>query len=573
MMKRFIVRLACICFFLFAYTALVQAENNASAAGTAQLTLAPAMLSAGTNATLSFDLVNSLSVTALQFDVILPEGLSVNTIINEDEEEVPAITLTDRKKSSHSLSCNRREDGRYTVVILSMKNQAFSGEEGALVNISVAVSSMLPTGSYDLAVSQIIIVPLENERPGTTIKQPDFTGHVSVNNSSGDTGAAQLSLAAGSLKAGTEQTISLNLTNETEVTALQFNVKLPEGVTLCTMKNEDDETVPAITLTDRKKSSHWLSCNEQEDGSYMVVLLSMKNQALSGTSGALVNMKVSVASTVTTGSYEVAVKDIVIVPLLNGRPGISIKQPEFTDRIYVENTGGGGDVTGPVALSIPAMALAPGAEGICNIDMVNDRDICAFEFKIKFPEGISIVEAYNEDDEWAPSIQLTDRKKSSHQINFRKKDDGSYRVVVVSMQNATFKGNSGAVVAIKVKADPELKEGSYGVILSEALLVTPSEEKITQEDASYAIDIKEGVGIENENTNGISCICQEGVCLIRGTSVGDLVEVFNVEGRNIYSESGTGEQLVIPGVEFPSVLIVRVSRAGKLIYVRKLVLQ
>lgn len=84
--------------FLFAYTALVQAENNASAAGTAQLTLAPATLSAGTNATLSFDLVNSLSVTALQFDVILPEGLSVNTIINEDEEEVPAITLTDRKR-------------------------------------------------------------------------------------------------------------------------------------------------------------------------------------------------------------------------------------------------------------------------------------------------------------------------------------------------------------------------------------------------------------------------------------------------------------------------------------------
>ena len=267
----------------------------------------------------------------------------------------------------------------------------------------------------------------------------------------------------------------------------------------------------------------------------------------------------------------VAVKDIVIVPLLNGRPGLSIKQPEFTDRIYVENTGGGGDVTGPVALSIPAMALAPGTEGICNIDMVNDRDICAFEFKIKFPEGISIVEAYNEDDEWAPSIQLTDRKKSSHQINFRKKDDGSYRVVVVSMQNATFKGNSGAVVAIKVKADPDLKEGSYGVILSEVLLVTPSEEKITQEDVSYAINIKEGVGIENENANGISCICQEGVCLIRGTSAGDLVEAFNVEGRNIYSESGTGEQLVIPGAEFPSVLIVRVSRDGKLIYVRKLV--
>ena len=216
------------------------------------------------------------------------------------------------------------------------------------------------------------------------------------------------------------------------------------------------------------------------------------------------------------------------------------------------------------------MALAPGAEGVCNIDMVNDWDICAFEFKIKFPEGISIVEAYNEDDEWAPSIQLTDRKKSSHQINFRKKDDGSYRVVVVSMQNATFKGNSGAVVAIKVKADPDLKEGNYGVILSEVLLVTPSEEKIMQEDASYTINIKEGVGIENENVDAISCIRQDGAYVVSGMSVGDLVEVFDISGHALYSESGNGEPLVIPGAKIPSVAILRVTRDGKQIYVRKM---
>lgn len=72
-------------------TTLLQPERH-------QLTLAPATLSAGTNATLSFDLVNSLSVTALQFDVILPEGLSVNTIINEDEEEVPAINANRSQK-------------------------------------------------------------------------------------------------------------------------------------------------------------------------------------------------------------------------------------------------------------------------------------------------------------------------------------------------------------------------------------------------------------------------------------------------------------------------------------------
>lgn len=564
-MKKLIVKFACLYLLLFAYTGPAQAENN-----NAQLTLSPASLSSGANATLSFDLTNSVSVTALQFDFMLPDGLSVNTMTNEDGDEVPAITLTERKKSSHSLSCNKLANGKYAVAILSMKNQAFNEESGALVNISVAVSSMLPTGSYDISVSRVVICPLADGKPGETIMQPDFTSRVSVTNASGETGSAQLSLVTGRLKAGTEQTVSLDMTNGIEVTAMQFNVTLPEGVTLCTMKNEDNETVPAIMLTDRKKSSHSLSSNRQENGSYTVVILSMKNQAFSGINGALVDMKLSVATTVSTGSYDVAIRDIVIVPLLNGRPGIAIKQPDFTTQVYVENTGGGGPVTGPVGLSIPETILAPGSEGTCNINMVNDRNICAFQFRIKLPEGISIVEEY-EGDEWGPSILLTDRKKSTHRLSYALKEDGSYRVVVFSLQNATFKDNSGAVVAIKVKVDPDMKEGNYGVILSEAMVVTPSEEKITQEDASYTIHVMQDVGIENENANGISCICQEGVCLVRGTSAGDLVEAFHVEGRNIYSESSTGEQLVIPGAEFPSVLIVRVSRDGKLIYVRKLV--
>lgn len=546
--------------------------NNVSGGGTetAQLSLASATLSAGTDATLSFNLDNTLPVTALQFDVTLPEGLSVNTMRNEDNEEVLAITLAGRQKSSHSLSCNKREDGRYTIVILSMKNQAFSGEEGAIVNMSVSVSSTMPTGSYSVAVSRVVISPLVNGEPGISIMQPDFTSSVTVNNMSGDTDSAQLSLMAGSLKAGEEHTISLDLVNGIEVTAMQFDVKFPDGITLCTMKNEDGEEVPAITLTSRKKSSHSLSCNKREDGSYTVVILSMKNQAFSGTSGALVDMRLSVASTVQTGTYELSVKNIVISPLVNGKPGITIKQPDFTDRLYVENNGGG-DVTGSVALSIPPLALAPGAEGICNINMVNDRDICAFEFKFKLPEGVSVVEEYNDDNEWGASIQLTDRKKSSHQLSFQKKEDGSYRVVVFSLQNATFKDNNGAVVAIKVKVNPDMKRGDYGIVLSEAILITPSEEKITQEDTSFTISITGDVGVENERDNQIICTSLEGFYLVNGTLVGDVVEIFDVNGRKIYSKSSTGEQLLINKTELPEIVILRVTCDGKQVYVKKMI--
>lgn len=471
--------------------------------------------------------------------------------------------------SSHALSCLQQEDGSYTVVILSLKNQAFSGSEGALVDISVAVSSTLPTGSYQLAVKEIMICPLADGLPGISIRQPDFTGNISVENSSGGTNTTQISLAAGNLKAGTNQTVSLDLTNGGPVTALQFNIKFPEGINVRTLTNEDDEEVPAITLTNRKKSSHSLSCNRQEDGSYTVVILSLKNHAFEGSGGALVDFSVSVASTVATGSYEVSLREIVICPLVNGLPGITIRQDDFIDRLYVENNGGGG-VTGPVALSVPFISMKSDSEGLCNIDMVNDRDICAIQFDIKLPDGVSIVEEYNEDNELAPSINLTARKKSTHQLEFKKRDDGSYRVIVFSLQNAVFKDNSGAVVAIKIKAGRNMKPGNYGIILSDVLLVTPSEERIAPEDATYTINITDGTGVEEESADRIYCICREGHYLVSGLLADDVVEILTINGQKLYSSISDGEQLSVAGLDTPSFVVVCVSREGKRVYVQKM---
>ena len=130
------------------------------------------------------------------------------------------------------------------------------------------------------------------------------------------------------------------------------------------------------------------------------------------------------------------------------------------------------------------------------IDLNNDRNICSFQLKVKLPEGINVVKEYNDDDEYVEAISLTsERKKSSHDLNFKRTDDGGYFLLAYSTSNATFKGNSGHLVSIKVKADEEMSEGTYGVVLRDVVMTTPEEERITQDAYSAVITIGDSSGV------------------------------------------------------------------------------
>ena len=461
-----------------------------------RLSLVPVSMNAGGKGVLAVNLTNTEEVTAFQFDLRLPAGISIPTILNEDEETVLDVSLTDRKKSSHQVTCSQQDDGRYTVAVLSGKNQSLKNSEGAVVNIHIAATSSLYSGSYTAQLENIHIVPLTDGQPGTRIDQDDVEGTINVANASqSDDVVAELSFATSQLTAGGNQQIEVALENNIEITSMQFDVKLPEGLMLNTITNEDEEQVLDAQLSSRKHSSHTINCAKQEDGSYRVVVISGKNKALNGTSGTVVTLGVNVPLTM-SGTINVGLSNIHLVPLVNGAPGIRIDPVDVAQTITVSNQGGGNTPTGPVAMTIASLAMQPGETNTLYIDMTNDRSITSFQCKVTLPEGINVVKEYNDDDEFVEAISLTsDRKKSSHDLSFKKTDDGGYFLLAYSATNATFKGNSGHLVSIKVKADENMADGSYGVVLSGVVMNTPDEEKFTQEAYSATITIGNDSGI------------------------------------------------------------------------------
>ena len=469
-----------------------------------RLSLVPVSMNAGGKSVLTVNLTNTEEVTAFQFDLRLPSGISIATTVNEDEETVLDVSLTDRKKSSHQITCSEQSDGRFTVAVLSGKNQSLKNSEGAVVNIRIAASASLNSGSYTAQLENIHIVPLTDGQPGTRIDQENVQGTINVANASqSDDVVAKLSFATAQLTAGGNQQIEVALENNIEITSMQFDVTLPDGITLNTITNEDDEQVLDAQLSSRKHSSHTINCAKQEDGSYRVVVISGKNKALSGTSGTVVTLGVSVPLTA-NGTINVALTNIHLVPLVNGAPGIRIDQADVAQTITVSNQGGGNTPSGPVSMTVASLSMQPGETSTLYIDMTNDRNITSFQFKVTLPEGISVVKEYNEDDEYVEAISLVaERKKSSHDLSFKKTDDGGYFLLAYSATNATFKGNSGHLVSIKVKADDGMTEGTYGVVLSGVVMNTPDEEKITQEDYSASITIGSGSGINSVAQKGV----------------------------------------------------------------------
>ena len=86
--------------------------------------------------------------------------------------------------------------------------------------------------------------------------------------------------------------------NENEITAFQFELEVPDGM-----------TVSDATLTSRK-SNQTLTYNLLDNGRYRFVAFSSNSQSFSGSEGALVNVLLKAGGTMTAGEYTIEVKNI-----------------------------------------------------------------------------------------------------------------------------------------------------------------------------------------------------------------------------------------------------------------------
>lgn len=133
---------------------------------------------AGNEVTLSIRLRNAQPTCGIQFDIVLPEGVSAVTDANGQCTASLASRTTAQK---HTLMCAPQKDGTVRVLCYSLTNAAFSLTDGEVLNLKLKVASTVSSGVRSITLRNIILS--SPTAPVTYVSQPS-TGKITITASS-----------------------------------------------------------------------------------------------------------------------------------------------------------------------------------------------------------------------------------------------------------------------------------------------------------------------------------------------------------------------------------------------------
>ena len=116
------------------------------------------------------------------------------------------------------------------------------------------------------------------------------------------------------------------------------------------------------------------------------------------------------------------------------------------------------------------------------ISLTNPSAYTAFQMDVTLPMGVSLED-----------VLLTERAAGSHSVVISKMDDGSYRIIGVSMQNKAFKDNAGDLLKLQLAGNAQ-----GAVAINNVLFVTPQG---VQHELAGVNAFGDVTGIANVNGN------------------------------------------------------------------------
>lgn len=125
-------------------------------------------LAPGESKEISVSLTNSNEYTAFQFDMVLPEGVTVSSGILDGF----AVNLTDRK-DDHQLRAAKIADNTYRFLAYSLNNSTISDSKGALVNVTLSAAAELTDGDKTAKIESPVFVKTDAQT--TTINDISFS--------------------------------------------------------------------------------------------------------------------------------------------------------------------------------------------------------------------------------------------------------------------------------------------------------------------------------------------------------------------------------------------------------------
>ena len=238
----------------------------------------------GESKTITLNLDNSQVFRGFQTDIELPEGLKIASRSNGNFD----ISLTDRGSSSFSVSSNLMSDGSVRILGYSTQGESIKGNQGALVRISVRTSSDFSGGYIKLKNSIFSDV---NNRDVKLDNSQLFVGTKEQND---------VSVKGGEISPEVSKAFSLELSNESEMTAFQMDVVLPNGLSLDLSKTR---------LTGRC-GNHQLQTKQLGNGKVRIICMSSDNTSISGKIGSVIDLWIKAEKGI-TGNQIVKLENII----------------------------------------------------------------------------------------------------------------------------------------------------------------------------------------------------------------------------------------------------------------------
>lgn len=350
--------------------------------------------------------------------------------------------------------------------------------------------------------------------------------------------------------------LPLYLNNKNEISAVQFDLVLPKGITI-----GGNATINE-TGNRATNNSHTVGTSVQDNGNIRVLCYSPNLAVFTGTSGAILSIPLNIDENVENGSYYIQFKDIVLTEKDGQKHTISsyASEVDVTESINGDSNGDGSvdvadivvianhilgntpanfiesaaDVNGDGSIDvadivflanlllhpqnartsmarllnnartttaqIDALEIAPfvlsedGDSKTLTMDLYNTtEDFTAFQCDLYLPEGITVNKNKKGTSYKISFNEDTERTDAScHTLSAALQKDGAVRIICYSMNSDIFSGLSGALIDIPISSDASMANGFYDFSIKNVVLTHTDGTKVIPENYKGTVIVGDG---------------------------------------------------------------------------------
>ena len=390
---------------------------------------------------------------------------------------------------------------------------------------------------------------------------------------------------------GKPLTLSLKMNNTKEITGIQCDIYLPEGMTFA--KDEDGYYMAELS-TERTTATktNIFDAVLQSDGALRILASSTKSAAFSGNSGEVATIVINVSENMADGDYPIVIKSIELSDKSGNNYSVSRVKSTVTVASYqlgdvnadgkvnvaditviannilnLPNTtfieaaadlnGDGkvnvaditclanlilyGNISGltagakamfaevpEITVSMPTINTRRGSIVQLPVNISNkNADFTAFQFDVALPAGVEIVDA---------SVCASRKTSEKMLFNYAKQEDGTFRIMGANLDGKAFAGNDGDVVMLTLAADETAESGA--VEISEIVLAENGN-SYTASKAFGLLTVNEPTGIDRILGNdGTATVCTiNGVVIKTNATAADIKQlpqgIYIINGQKI----------------------------------------